>query len=204
MIGILEVNHPPEKFSEKMHKKNQNQWTDRPINHHIYSKIINKFKYLWLTSHQNRNHPARKNNVSAETQCLHTEKPYTQYHNKKHKNSSIYMATRLTPSRSSTYERPFTREGNYLVILRSMGMVFDFSTGLAQFEQTVTRNLLHCLDSQRSIQIHSKLSTVELIQQLLTTQSYEVRWETLEYLLKFGKYKEFICEEDSELEPLSR
>ena len=72
--------------------------------------------------------------------------------------------------------------------------------GLAQFEQTVTRNLLHCLDSQSSVQIHSQLSTTELIQQLLTTQSYEVRWETLEYLLKFGKYGDICCDEDLEEE----
>ena len=46
MIGILEVNHPPGKFSEKMHKKKyQHQKTDRPIKHHMYSKIINKYKY---------------------------------------------------------------------------------------------------------------------------------------------------------------
>ena len=44
MIGILEVNHP-ENFSEKMHKKYQHQKTDRPIKHHMYSKIINKCKY---------------------------------------------------------------------------------------------------------------------------------------------------------------
>ena len=45
MISILEVNHPPEKFSEKMRKKYQHQKTDRPIKHNMYSKIINKCKY---------------------------------------------------------------------------------------------------------------------------------------------------------------
>ena len=45
MIGILEVNYPSENFSEKMHKKYQHQKTDRPMKHHMYSKIINKCKY---------------------------------------------------------------------------------------------------------------------------------------------------------------
>ena len=76
--------------------------------------------------------------------------------------------------------------------------------GLAQYEQTVTKNLLHCLDSQPSVQIHCQLSTVDLIQQLLTAPSYEVRWETLEYLLKFGQYKEFACDEDTEEDSPSR
>ena len=83
MIGILEVNHPPKKFSEKMHKKYQNQKTDRPINHHMYSKIINKFKYQMTHKPSKQKPSCTKNNVSAETQYLHTAKPYTQYHNKK-------------------------------------------------------------------------------------------------------------------------
>ena len=82
----------------------------------MYSKIINKFKYQMAHKPSKQKPSCTKNNVSAEMQYLHTAKPYTQYH-KKHKNSSMYMATRLSPSRSSTYERPFTHEGNYLVTL---------------------------------------------------------------------------------------
>ena len=37
--------------------------------------------------------------------------------NQKCTNSSMYMATKLTPPRTSTYERPFTCKGNYLVYL---------------------------------------------------------------------------------------
>ena len=64
----------------------------------------------------------------------------------------------------------------------------------------MTKNLLHCLDSQSSVQIHYQLSTTEIIHQLLSTESYEVRWETLEYLLKFGKYRDICCDEDLEEE----
>ena len=45
-------------------------------------------------------------------------KPSTQYRNKKAKNSkkSYGHVEMMHPQRTSTYERPFTREGNYLVL----------------------------------------------------------------------------------------
>ncbi len=72
--------------------------------------------------------------------------------------------------------------------------------GLAQYEQTLTRNLLHCIENLSSMQLHCQLSTTDLIQELLTSESYEVRWETLEHLLKFGKYRDLACDEDAEEE----
>ena len=45
MIGILEVNHPPQKFPDKNAEKYQHQETDKPIKHHMYSKIISKCKF---------------------------------------------------------------------------------------------------------------------------------------------------------------
>ena len=45
MIGILEVNHPPQKFPDKNAETYQHQETDKPIKHHMHSKIISKCKF---------------------------------------------------------------------------------------------------------------------------------------------------------------
>ena len=59
----------------------------------MYSKIINKFKYQMTHKPSKQKPSCTKNNVSAETQYLHTAKPYTQYHNKKTKNKKTVVCT---------------------------------------------------------------------------------------------------------------
>ena len=90
----------------------------------MYSKIINKCKYQMA-------HKPSKQKTSCTKKMFQqkhiTSIPQNHTHNttKKHKNSSMYMATKSTPSRTSTYERPFTHEGNYLVFNRYSSIVFS-------------------------------------------------------------------------------
>ena len=74
MIGILEVNCPHEKLRKNIQKKYQHQKTDRPIKHHMYSKIINKCKYQMAHKPSKHKTSCTKKNISAETQYLHTSK----------------------------------------------------------------------------------------------------------------------------------
>ena len=70
IIGILQVNHPPQKFPDKnAEKQYQHEETDKPTKHHVYSKIITKCKFQIAHRPQNRNHSEK--NVSAERQYLH-------------------------------------------------------------------------------------------------------------------------------------
>ena len=97
MIGILQVNHLPQKFPDKnAEKKYQHEETDKPTKHHVYSNIISKQKFHMAHKAQNRNHADK--NVLAERQYLHKAK-HTHNTTKSQtcKNSSMYMATKLPP-----------------------------------------------------------------------------------------------------------
>ena len=96
MIGILQVNPPPQKFPDKNAEKNQHEETDKPTKHHMYSNIISKWKFHMAHKPQNRNHADK--NVLAERQYLHKAK-HTHNTTKSQtcKNSGMYIATKFTP-----------------------------------------------------------------------------------------------------------
>ena len=73
---------------------------------------------------------------------------------------------------------------------------FSSSSGLAQFEQCLTRNILHCVDKQTSHPLPCHINTSQLLDELLHSDSYEIRWETLEYLRKFSTYRPLIEDSD--------
>ena len=55
-----------------------------------------------------------RDTIPPHFKTIHTI-PYKKQNKTKTKNSSMYVATKSTPSRTSTYERSFTHEGDYLV-----------------------------------------------------------------------------------------
>ena len=94
-----------------MQKKNPHEETDKPTKHQVYSNMISKWKFHMTHKPQNRNHADK--NVFPERQYLHKAKhTHNTTKSQKCKNNSMYTATKLPPPRTSTYERPFTHEGN--------------------------------------------------------------------------------------------
>ena len=69
MIGILQVNHPPQKFPDKNGEKYQHEETYKPTKCHMYTKIISKCKFQMNHKPGNRNYSEK--NVLAERQYPH-------------------------------------------------------------------------------------------------------------------------------------
>ena len=90
IIGILQVNHPPQKFLDKNAEKYQHEETDKPTKHHVYSKIITKCKFHIAHKPQNRNHSEKKmfqqTDITSRNQNIHI------IPQKKHKNAKTVVS----------------------------------------------------------------------------------------------------------------
>ena len=102
---------------QKYIEKHQHEERYKPRKCHIYIEMIRKFKFQMAHNPWNISHFEKKKCFGRET-VLPWIKTSIQYH-KKLKTEKVIWTWKddWPPQRTSTYKRPFTHEGNYLVLI---------------------------------------------------------------------------------------